>query len=251
MPPCHRCSTRCGFCLDRNDLDSARVLLQAELVLHKDDPRVLALEHEVQVRAASVGHAHPPARTDSAPPVPRPSSVATRPASRAERSRYAELPAREHAASPSRNVRTRYAVQASVAMGPAQRGAAPGTLAASVETRTAPLTPVSPAAVPTAAAVAPLLESQPVHQAAPVAQPVPTAQPAQPAQAAELAQPAQPAQPAVTLAQSNHEPKTRAEVRIELERARSDGDLPRFGNPDPAGPGGAMSMTVNPGAMSH
>jgi hypothetical protein len=38
---------------------------------------------------------------------------------------------------------------------------------------------------------------------------------------------------------------------MELERARSNGDLPRFGNPDPAGPGGALSMTVNPSAASH
>ena len=28
---------------------------------------------------------------------------------------------------------------------------------------------------------------------------------------------------------------------MEVERARADGALPRFGNPDPAGPGGAPS----------
>jgi hypothetical protein len=33
-------------------------------------------------------------------------------------------------------------------------------------------------------------------------------------------------------------PKTRDEVRAELARARGDGSLPRFGNPDPYGPGG-------------
>jgi hypothetical protein len=42
------------------------------------------------------------------------------------------------------------------------------------------------------------------------------------------------------------EPKTRAEVRMELEQARADGALPRFGNPDPAGPGGASSRVTHP-----
>jgi hypothetical protein len=30
-------------------------------------------------------------------------------------------------------------------------------------------------------------------------------------------------------------------VRDEVEQARANGALPRFGNPDPAGPGGAPS----------
>jgi hypothetical protein len=33
-------------------------------------------------------------------------------------------------------------------------------------------------------------------------------------------------------------PKTRKQVEDELRKARQDGSLPRFGNPDPAGPGG-------------
>jgi hypothetical protein len=33
---------------------------------------------------------------------------------------------------------------------------------------------------------------------------------------------------------------------MEIERARTDGALPRFGNPDPAGPGGAPSMISHP-----
>jgi hypothetical protein len=37
-------------------------------------------------------------------------------------------------------------------------------------------------------------------------------------------------------------PKTRAQVRAEIVRARADGSLPAFGNPDPAGPGGAPSL---------
>ncbi|WP_160110403.1 DUF4148 domain-containing protein [Caballeronia arvi] len=38
-------------------------------------------------------------------------------------------------------------------------------------------------------------------------------------------------------------PKTRKEVQDELRRARSSGALPRFGNPDPYGPGGSPSSS--------
>ncbi len=235
------------FCLDRNDLDSAKVLLQAELVLHKDDPRVLALQHEVQVREAKVGHAPPVALADNAPAVPLPSWMASQPASRPEHSHSAESSPKEHAASPARNTRTRYAAeQTTVAMKPAQKIEAPRPVAANVETSASSATPASPVPMPAAAAVAPLMESLPVHQAPPAAQAEPVVQPAAPTQSAQPA-----AQPETTVAQTSQGPKTRAEVRMELERARSDGDLPRFGNPDPAGPGGAMSMTVNPGAVSH
>jgi hypothetical protein len=37
------------------------------------------------------------------------------------------------------------------------------------------------------------------------------------------------------------QPKTRQEVRDELRNARMNGTLPRFGNPDPYGPGGSPS----------
>lgn len=39
---------------------------------------------------------------------------------------------------------------------------------------------------------------------------------------------------------------TRSQVRAALARARSDGSLPPFGNPDPAGPGGAPSERTAP-----
>jgi hypothetical protein len=40
---------------------------------------------------------------------------------------------------------------------------------------------------------------------------------------------------------STSKPKTRKDVEDELRKARSSGALPRFGNPDPYGPGGAPS----------
>jgi len=44
-------------------------------------------------------------------------------------------------------------------------------------------------------------------------------------------------------AASNQGPKTREQVRAELARARMDGTIPRFGNPDPYGPGGTPNFT--------
>jgi hypothetical protein len=38
------------------------------------------------------------------------------------------------------------------------------------------------------------------------------------------------------MALATNAPQTRAEVRADLARARADGTIPRFGNPDPYGP---------------
>lgn len=42
---------------------------------------------------------------------------------------------------------------------------------------------------------------------------------------------------------SNQGPKTREQVREELAHARMNGTIPRFGNPDPYGPGGTPNFT--------
>ncbi|WP_186310693.1 DUF4148 domain-containing protein [Paraburkholderia sp. BCC1886] len=66
----------------------------------------------------------------------------------------------------------------------------------------------------------------------------------EPTQQASTAPSASAAPPGGTVIKSEDGPKTRAQVRAEIVRARADGDLPAFGNPDPAGPGGAPSMTT-------
>src|SRR5579863_239200 len=45
------------------------------------------------------------------------------------------------------------------------------------------------------------------------------------------------------VAESNQGPKTREQVREELAHARMNGTIPRFGNPDPYGPGGTPNFT--------
>lgn len=89
--------------------------------------------------------------------------------------------------------------------------------------------------------------TQPPQQAAPEpTQPAPaTPQVEISAQAASPQPVAQTAAPSAPLLKSDG-PKTRAQVRAEIARAREDGSMPPFGNPDPAGPGGAPSLTMAP-----
>ncbi|WP_254700359.1 DUF4148 domain-containing protein [Trinickia violacea] len=56
------------------------------------------------------------------------------------------------------------------------------------------------------------------------------------------AQSVQSSQSSSTQAVSTQGPKTRAQVRAELAQARADGSIPRFGNPDPYGPGGTPNF---------
>ena len=60
---------------------------------------------------------------------------------------------------------------------------------------------------------------------------------------AQTAQPVQEMNANSMPAASNQGPKTREQVRAELARARMDGTIPRFGNPDPYGPGGTPNFT--------
>jgi hypothetical protein len=92
-------------------------------------------------------------------------------------------------------------------------------------------------------------------QPEPVAAPAPQITPATATSTNEPVDP--PAAPALSpiTAQNNDPPvaasgdtaKTRAQVRDELSKARNDGAMSRFGNPDPYGPGGAASRSpANP-----
>jgi hypothetical protein len=213
--------------LQRNDLASARVLLNAMRALHKDDEQVSALRNDLQARedkanpvadAPSLAHSGQPDKTRELPrSVPRASA-------RSARAGESSLPTGEHAVRPSRYARSREAARGKVAP---ERGEDVVAASPAPETReTASILP------PPAASVA----SAPVEP-----RPVPATPPSLPV--VEVARPdPQPVQ-------ADQGQKTRAQVREELARARSDGTLPRFGNPDPAGPGGTPSLTVKPGAL--
>jgi hypothetical protein len=218
--------------LRRNDLVSAKVLLGAEQALYKDDPRVMALQVELQAleeaggRALAVG----PTGTSPAPVLtPRParaSQSAPRYVARAEHTHSASSRVRERAGSPPAYAKVGHAPPAEAAANPDASRDTPSAVSANPEMDRTSLRVVASAAEAPSPA-----QSGTVPP--PLTQAVQNAPGAQSAQADSM--------PAPAPGTSSQAPKTRDEVRMEVERARVDGALPRFGNPDPAGPGGAPS----------
>ena len=224
--------------LQRDDLVSAKVLLGAEQSLYKDDPRIAALQNELQAREGATNHAPDALGNPARPPVAAHSGhPAWRSASRTGHGRTVSQPVQADADS-----RPQYE-QGRRATGVEATPTANLNPNPSVSERNDASSDVSsPVPVNQPIAALPLRPAQPVVDAPPVTQSVvlspPVTQPMQTAQSH--------AQPASLPAVASQAPKTRAEVTMEIERARADGALPRFGNPDPAGPGGAPSMISHP-----
>jgi hypothetical protein len=206
--------------LRRNDLASARVLLDAEQLLHEHDPRIMALQRELQAREEASGQVLAIEPTVATPAPSRSSRSATRYAARAEHTHRASSQIRERASSLPESADSGHAPQAEAAANP-------------VVTRDTPSpVPTNPEMDLSALRMAPsAAEARSPSQSGALTPPL--------TQAAQSAQ----ADPAGTPSPdtSSQAPKTRAEVRDEVEQARANGALPRFGNPDPAGPGGAPS----------
>lgn len=208
--------------LKRNDLASAKVLLGAVQKLHMDDSRTLTLQKELQAREESTGPMSPVATPDT----PRNTAKLTRPLTRlparTRRSHESTSPVRDHTFSTSRRLR--------IADAPQIR--APSTSGIQAE------------------AAGPALrvrntDSSLREEARPVASTRPRVAPTRTTPLAEpVLPPAQSVAPKPFPLQASQAPKTRAQVRAELERARADGSLPRYGNPNPAGPGGVPSSTT-------
>jgi Domain of unknown function (DUF4148) len=211
--------------LKRNDLASAKVLLGAVQTLHKDDSRALTLQKELQAREEKSDLAPPVAPPDTsrntAKSTAKSSRSATRSPARAERSHESKSRVQQHAVSASRHSPIVDAPQIK----------APSTSAVDAEPASPALEPgrtdsSSPEGAPTVASTPPrpaLIRTMPPGE--------------------QMLPPVQPVAPRPLPLQSGQAPKTRAQVRAELDRARADGSLPRFGNPDPAGPGGVPSST--------
>jgi hypothetical protein len=223
--------------LRRNDLVSAKVLLGAERALYKDDPRIMALQVELQAledaggRALAVG----PTGTSPAPvltPAPsRASQPAPRYMARAEHTHSASSRIRERAGTPPEYAKIGHAPPAEAVVNPDVTRDTSSAVPANPE-----MDLTSLRAVPSAAEAPSPAQPSPAQSGT---VPPPLTQAAPSAQSAQSAQPDSAPTPAPGT--SSQAPKTRDEVRMEVERARVDGALPRFGNPDPAGPGGAPS----------
>jgi hypothetical protein len=239
--------------LQRNDLAGAQAQLDAARSAHQDDAQVRALQREVQARADNVQHA---LTVDRVEKTLQPASKAARTSSssiRHGRSRDSRVASREATHDASNRARSQAALD---------------KLVAGLDSRSAPnartMVNGGPPAVGQPSTPAAALNAPPSAISAPVAAPALSIQPAPQAPLEVSAAPARPqaelnAQTTVLSApvvqstsagnavlKTDGGPKTRAQVRAEIERARENGSLPAFGNPDPAGPGGAPSITGAP-----
>lgn len=202
--------------LNRNDLASAKVLLGAVQTLHKDDSRALTLQKELQAREGKVDAARPVTAPDKPPNTLKSSRFTSRWPAKDNRAHDSALPVREHTVSTSRHSRVRGAPEVK----------APLNSGVSVDARS-PLAETG-RTDSTSLEVTPTVASTPERPALTRATP-PSQEAVQPVESKPLP------------VQSDQAPKTREQVRSELYRARANGTLPRFGNPDPAGPGGLPS----------
>ena len=211
--------------LKRNDLASAKVLLGAVQTLQKDDSRALTLQKELQAREDKVDAVPQVAPPDIPRTTAKPTQSKTRFPARAAPSHKNAVPVREHTISTSRHLRIMDAPQIKAASngGVHAEAASPALGVGRTDSS-------APGGTP---AVAPAVASTPPRPA--IMRPTPPM--------AEALPPVQPVAPKPLPVRSDQAPKTRAQVRAELDRARADGSLPRFGNPDPAGPGGVPSGT--------
>jgi hypothetical protein len=216
--------------LKRNDLASARVLLgalSAEQTNYRDDPRVVALQKEWQAKEAASG-------TADAADAPASASIALH-AGHAG-SRYATRHGHSGA--------SRAHAQTSSATDNAANAHTLPVADASEPAATRAMPVQSALAVPTSAPVSSLGQSGGLPEGL---QP-PVMQSAQSGPGVSGAQAVSTSTPPSGIA--SQDPKSRAQVRMEVEQARADGALPRFGNPDPAGPGGAPSRVTHPVTLS-
>jgi len=211
--------------LRRNDLVSARVLLDGMRSLHQDNEQVQALERDLQAREDMSEQARPVAGPEKAPGTAESPQPAPRSRAKADRLHGGALAVREHATSGVRRAQAgtiqplRNAANNNADM-PA-RNPEPESKMEPAERQAASTVAGVPAASYSTGPMQPEAEAQKVVQ---------TIQPDSMPTAPDAG------------------PKTRAQVRAELDRARTNGSIPRFGNPDPAGPGGTPNLARQPAA---
>ncbi len=239
--------------LQRNDLVSAQAQLDAVRSAHRNDDQVLALQREVEARAKQTQHALAVVHGEKPAQRGAKSARSSAPSSgKTGRSHESYVATREHSNRASSSYsKTRHAPETAVAAVsagslPSGRTSGVGAPAGASPSSSVPAEVKVLSNVISAPAVStPIRLIQPTEPTEPASAP-PGPQAQLTPQAIPATSPPQLAPAASTLLKSESGPKTRAQVRAEIARARADGSLPTFGNPDPAGPGGAPSMTGAP-----
>lgn len=206
--------------LQRNDLVSAKVLLDAVDPLHEGDEQVLTLKKMLRGREDQAAGAQAVARVDKPSELREPARPKVRPFPRVDHVRGGSVAARERATETSRHFASESAPEIKDLPDESADNVAAGG-GADVDTPSSSQQPT------------PTMASAPARSDL-----IGTTQLNASSMQAALINPR-------TIA-TDQGPKTRAQVRSELARARTDGTLPRFGNPDPAGPGGLPSSIASP-----
>ena len=237
----------------RDDVAAARAQLNAVRPAYKNDGQVIELQKQVQAQAEKDRRALAEQGAQAPQAVGIPVQAAPSSPVKGGHTGDSRVAMHEHWKHASSYAKNRYSTR-TVMAGSGSYSASSGNVSA------AGALPVAsqPVGVPSAMKV---VESAPTTPDAPIAPAAINArssarQPADRVQTAPsnaqdesaaptvLSQPqVQPAPSSGTLPKSDDGPKTRAQVRAEIVRARQDGSLPAFGNPNPAGPGGAPSLT--------
>ncbi|WP_176057162.1 DUF4148 domain-containing protein [Paraburkholderia sp. BCC1876] len=224
--------------LQRNDLGAAQAQLDAVAATHKNDGQVAALQREVQARA----QASPQAQVVA---LEEPKATRTSAPVKGHHSRERRYATRDYSSRASGYATKRRGVGTQVTGSSGDRMAASNVPLDEPTVLTSRARTIAPTirvgqGLASAPAVPPLILQTP--PAAGVEQASPSNRQAElTAQAPLQSTSLQPTAPGGTLLKSEG-PKTREQVREEIVRARSNGSLPAFGNPDPAGPGGAPSL---------
>lgn len=234
--------------LSRNDPAVAQTQPDVLRPMHKNDDPARTPAREVQVRADNEPRATPAVRVDKMPkPRLKPVRTSTSPVKHGRShvsSTLASESAANRAARAARVAEDQRALDRLVAGldrngGP---GGKPSVAAAPAVASQSSAVPAELKGVQSTSGPPPVTPSLPlVQQVAPRTPAVSLEPHAELTSQAPPPAAVQPVSSEGARIKSDGGPKTRAQVRSEIGRAREDGGLPAFGNPDPAGPAGAPS----------
>ncbi len=216
----------------RNDFASAPAQLDATRSLQEDDTQTGALQAPLPTRGDQAQQALTTTRADKPQQPSKSAKFAATSTAKSVHSRDRHFAARGTSHHGSDYVRSPHEPDAAVA----ETGVAVSApVVASTPLSSAPASAKVVSSVNGGPVVQASAETVPINREVDLAaQAVPTPPLVQPAPAGGVAP------------KTESGAMTRAQVRAEIARARSNGSLPPFGNPDPAGPGGAPSLTATP-----
>jgi hypothetical protein len=241
----------------RDDVAAARAQLNAIRAARQNDDQVVELKRQLQEQADKEQRALAMSQVaETARPVEKAARASPSAPVKSAHSRENRLAARQHASRASSYARNQGAAETATTLAggySAQSGSVSAASALPRVSQQAFTPPVMNVVENTAVTLNTSVVPIAPHGSTPLQQPEETGQSALSKPQTEQTSQAIASPPLVqtmpfggVVPKLDSGPKSRAQVRAEIVRAREDGSLPAFGNPDPAGPGGAPSLTGAP-----